>query len=276
MTADRPPSRPSIRAGRPWRRSGGTPGARRGRIGHRPALGNTEVREPWKRVRVISRRTNPRLVDLPLERLGEPRGRLPQRALPADRGHRSSGSQGEAGRVRGGCEASRRQPEQLGRHVVTGELTLRYGVLAALTLRYCVLLARPWGRVTPRRRSTLSSSSGRTITGRAASPSPVPIAGARSAMATRASCGAPCGAAMVRRRARGDESAAGGRRRTPVRDLRAGPVRERGRDMAPRGVDSGGGDPPYAHRVEGRSRGRVSARAPARTGPGAAPGRSPG
>ncbi len=141
MTADRPPSRPSIRAGRPWRRSGGTPGARRGRIGHRPALGNTEVREPWKRVRAISRRTDPRLVDLPLERLGEPCGCLPQRALPADRGHRSSASQGEAGRVRGGCEASRRQPEQLGRHVVTGELTLRYGVLAALTLRYCVLAA---------------------------------------------------------------------------------------------------------------------------------------
>ncbi|KOT64352.1 hypothetical protein ADK43_06185 [Streptomyces rimosus subsp. rimosus] len=31
------------------------------------------------------------------------------------------------------------------------------------------LLARPWGTVTPRRRSTLSSSSGRTITGRVGS-----------------------------------------------------------------------------------------------------------
>ncbi len=38
---------------------------------------------------------------------------------------------------------------------------------------------------------------GRTRPGRAASPSPVPTAGARSARATRASCGAPCSAAQA-------------------------------------------------------------------------------
>ncbi len=151
------------------------------------------------------------------------------------------------------------------------------------------LLARPWGTMTPRRRSTPSSSSARTITGRGGAGRAGPGRVAEPRADHRGALGrgyAHLVRRTVRRRwpvgglgeRRADEPAAGGQRRTPVRDLRTGPVRERGRDTVPRGVDrdGGGADPPYARRAEGRSRGRASALAPARTGAGAAPGRSPG